>query len=112
MGFCYAFVTAAVLQLSCVLASEFRAALNFIDAHHGSDNAGLTHTLDTLTQIVTKLKEAPGEKKYRSIRLLNKTFWDRVGGVNGGISFMTALGFDLVELSEHERRLHVIHLAR
>lgn len=97
MRFCAFFLAAAALRLSYVLAADFGRALDLIVQHHGQDREGLTSTLDTLTQIVSKLKDAPDEREYRSIRLLNKSFWERVGSINGGISFMTALGFELVE---------------
>lgn len=93
---CVIFVL-AVVWLNRVLASDFASALDLIVKHHGSNTSKLGQTLETLTTIATKLKEEPQDKRYRSIRLLNKTFWECVGGVNGGISFMTALGFDLVE---------------
>lgn len=93
-------ILAAALQVCFVLASNFEAPLSLIVKHHGQNTEGLSKTIDTLTKITTKLKEEPGEVKYRSIRLLNEAFWETVGSVNGGISFMTALGFDLVELGE------------
>lgn len=80
--------------------ASFQASLDLIVKHHGRNETSLAHTVDTLTHIATKLKDEPEDKKYRSIRLLNKTFWERVGSVNGGISFMSALGFDLVEQGE------------
>lgn len=80
--------------------ASFQASLDLIVKHHGKDEISLAHTLDTLSHITAKLKDEPEDEKYRSIRLLNKTFWERVGSVNGGISFMSALGFDLVEQGE------------
>lgn len=85
--------------------ASFQASLDLIVRHHGRNETSLAHTVDTLTHIATKLKEEPEDQKYRSIRLLNKTFWERVGSVNGGISFMSALGFDLVEQGEPHRRV-------
>lgn len=98
MRFCYASIVAAgLLRLGYAMGTGFAPALDLILKHHGSDAVKLGHTLQTLTIIATKLRDEPEDRKYRNIRLLNKTFWDRVGSVNGGISFMTALGFDLVE---------------
>lgn len=93
-------VLAVLLRVGFALASNFDTALDLIVKYHGTDVQGLTHTIDTLTHITTKLKDEPENQKYRSIRLLNQHFWERVGSVNGGISFMNALGFDLVELGE------------
>lgn len=101
MRFCYNAPIIALglswLGFAIAAAADFALALDLMMQHHGKDKAKLGQTLNTLTQIATKLRDEPGDKKYQSIRLLNKTFWDRVGSVNGGISFMNALGFDLVQ---------------
>lgn len=98
MKFSYASIVAAgLLRFSNGMSVEFTPALDLILKHHGNDVVKLASTLETLTVIATKLRDEPKGSKYRSIRLLNKTFWDRVGSVSGGISFMTALGFDLVQ---------------
>lgn len=87
----------AILRVGLAQASNFESALDLIMRYHGKDSQGLANTLDSLTQIATKLRDEPEDPRYRSIRILNKTFWERIGSVNGGISFMSALGFDLVE---------------
>lgn len=97
MRLCFFSILVLAVQVSRGIATEFGSALDLIVRHHADDTVGLRWTLDTLIQIVTRLKHNPEERKYRSIRLLNKNFWERVGKVNGGLSFMTALGFDLVE---------------
>lgn len=91
------YVVVAILRIGVAQASNFESALDLIMRYHGKDSKGLSNTLDALTQIATKLRDEPKDPRYRSIRILNKTFWERVGSVNGGISFMSALGFDLVE---------------
>lgn len=91
------YVLVAILLVGVAQASKFESALDLIMRYHGKDSQGLSNTLDSLTQIATKLRDEPEDPRYRSIRILNKTFWERVGSVNGGISFMSALGFDLVE---------------
>ena len=87
-------------RISAVLASDFETALNLIVKHHGNDVKGLSHTLESLKHIATRLNDEPHNVKYRRIRMLNKTFWERVGRVDGGIPFMTALGFDIVDQGE------------
>lgn len=91
------FFVLATLRLSHVLGGELAKALELIVRHHGHDAASLQRTLRTLSHIVTRLNETPNEDKYRRVRLLNTSFWERVGKVEGGIAFMTALGFELVE---------------
>ncbi|CAN0155043.1 unnamed protein product [Pylaiella littoralis] len=86
----------ALLHVCVVAASNFQGALDEILSHHSKDATALRRTLDSLTHIATRLQWEPENPKYRNIRLLNKTFWERVGSVNGGISFMSALGFDLL----------------
>lgn len=89
-----------ILQLSASIASNLETALNLIIKHHGDDVKGLSHTLESLEHIVTRLNHEPHNKKYRRIRLLNKTFWEKVGKVDGGIPFMKALGFELKDDGE------------
>lgn len=91
---------ATILRLRVALASNFDTALDLVVRYHGKDTKGLSKTVDTLTQIATRLRDEPDDPKFRSIRLLNKTFWERIGSVNGGIPFMTAMGFDLVDQGE------------
>lgn len=91
---------ALLLHVGVVAASNFQAALDQIVSHHSTDAIALGRTLDSLTHIATRLQSEPESRKYRNIRLLNKTFWERVGSVNGGISFMSALGFDLLGQGE------------
>lgn len=91
----YVFCCALALQLHVLGASQFQQAFNDIQTHHVKDAKALDRTVESLTQIASKLQAEPENPKYRKIRLLNKTFWERVGSVNGGISFMSALGFDL-----------------
>lgn len=79
-----------------VASSSFQAALDEIVAFHRQDTAALTRTLDSLSTIASRLQSEPDNPKYRNIRLLNKVFWERVGSVNGGIAFMSSLGFDLL----------------
>lgn len=90
-------VLVAILRVGVVQASNFASALDLIMRFHGKDAQGLSNTVEALTQIATKLRDEPEDPRYRSIRILNKTFWEKIGSVNGGISFMSALGFDLVE---------------
>lgn len=97
MRFHLTFFVFTTLCLSHVLGGELAKALELIVRHHGRDAASLQSTLHTLSHIVTRLNETPNEDKYRRIRLLNSSFWERVGKVEGGIAFMTALGFELVE---------------
>ena len=91
------FSFAFVLNVGVVAAgNSLHAALDEICAFHNKDNVALSRTLESLTEIATHLQSEPENPKYRNIRLLNKTFWERVGSVNGGISFMSSLGFDLL----------------
>lgn len=83
-----------------VASSGFQAALDDIAAFHRQDAAALARTLESLSTIATRLQLEPDNPKYRNIRLLNKTFWERVGSVNGGIAFMSSLGFDLLGQGE------------
>lgn len=98
---------AGIMVASCSL----QAALDEIVAFHSQDKAALARTLDSLSTIATRLQAEPDNPKYRNIRLLNKTFWERVGSVNGGIAFMSSLGFDLLGgelfLLRCEQRDHV-----
>ncbi|CAM9371643.1 unnamed protein product [Chrysoparadoxa australica] len=50
-----------------------------------------------LLGIVDNLVQDPANEKYLAVRLMNKAFWARVGSINGGISLMTALGFELLD---------------
>lgn len=84
-----------ILRMSASVASNFETALNLIVKHHGDDVKRLSHTLESLEHIVTRLNHEPHNEKYRRIRLLNKNFWEKVGKVDGGIPFMKALGFEL-----------------
>ncbi|CAM9105507.1 unnamed protein product [Ectocarpus fasciculatus] len=77
------------------LASKLQGAFDQIINHHAKDLRALNRTLDSLTSIAENLFNEPENPKYRTIRLLNKVVWERVGSVDGGISFMSALGFDL-----------------
>ncbi|CBJ29108.1 conserved unknown protein [Ectocarpus siliculosus] len=77
------------------LASNLQGAFDQIVSHHAKDLRALNRTLDSLTNIAENLFNEPENPKYRKIRLLNKVVWERVGSVDGGISFMSALGFDL-----------------
>ncbi|CAM9786167.1 unnamed protein product [Ectocarpus sp. 12 AP-2014] len=77
------------------LASILQGAFDQIVSHHAKDLRALNRTLDSLTNIAENLFNEPENPKYRKIRLLNKVVWERVGSVDGGISFMSALGFDL-----------------
>lgn len=83
-----------------VASGSFQAAVDEIVAFHRQDTAALAHTLDSLSTIATRLQSEPDNPKYRKIRLLNKTFWERVGSVDGGIAFMSSLGFDLLGQGE------------
>ncbi|CAN0525474.1 unnamed protein product, partial [Ectocarpus sp. 12 AP-2014] len=76
-------------------ASNLQGAFDQIVSHHAKDLGALNRTLDSLTNIAENLFNEPENPKYRKIRLLNKVVWERVGSVDGGISFMSALGFDL-----------------
>ncbi|CAM9402344.1 unnamed protein product [Ectocarpus sp. 13 AM-2016] len=77
------------------LASNLQGAFDQIVSHHAKDLRALNRTLGSLTNIAENLFNEPENPKYRKIRLLNKVVWERVGSVDGGISFMSALGFDL-----------------
>lgn len=92
------YLYALLLHVGIVVASSsFQAALDEIVAFHRQDTGALARTIDSLTTIATRLQAEPDNPKYRKIRLLNKVFWDRVGSVNGGIAFMSSLGFDLLQ---------------
>lgn len=91
----YTFCCALALLPHVLAASQFREAFNDIQRHHVKDTKAFNRTIESLAHIAGKLETDPENPKYRKIRLLNKTFWERVGSVNGGISFMSALGFDL-----------------
>ncbi len=84
-----------------------QAALDEICAFHNRDSTALSRTLDSLTEIATRLQSEPENPKYRQLRLLNKTFWERIGSVNGGISFMSSLGFDLLDQGGFQQLQHV-----
>lgn len=103
------YVLVAILRVGVAQASKFESALDLIMRYHGKDSQALANTLDSLTQIATKLRDEPEDPRYRSIRILNKTFWERVGSVNGGISFMSALGFDLVEQGACRYGISYVH---
>lgn len=91
------YLYALLLYVGIVVASSSsQAALDEIVAFHKQDRAALARTLDSLSTIAARLQSEPDNPKYRNIRLLNKTFWERVGCVNGGIAFMSSLGFDLI----------------
>lgn len=91
------YLYALLLHVGIVMASSsFQAALDEIVAFHRQDTAALARTLDSLRTIATRLQSEPDNPSYRNIRLLNKTFWERVGSVDGGIAFMSSLGFDLL----------------
>ncbi|CAN0055107.1 unnamed protein product [Scytosiphon promiscuus] len=91
----YGFLCVLGLQLHILGASQFQQAFKDIQRHHVKDAKALDRTIESLAHIAGKLQTEPENPKYRKIRLLNKTFWERVGSVDGGISFMSALGFDL-----------------
>ncbi|CAM9665623.1 unnamed protein product [Discosporangium mesarthrocarpum] len=75
----------------------YAAALDLLVKHHGGDILARTKSVTALVEIVDNLRKHPGDGRYRRIRLLNKGFWEKIGSVNGGIAFMTALGFELVD---------------
>ena len=49
---------------------------------------------NTLMTYVGNIAKAPGEEKYRKIRLSNAAFHQRVGGLQGGLRFLRAMGFE------------------
>ena len=57
-------------------------------------NPGVARTaLTTLKAYTLNIISNPGDQKYRSIRVENKAFQDRVAKVSGGINFLKAVGF-------------------
>ncbi|CAM9154840.1 unnamed protein product [Choristocarpus tenellus] len=80
-----------------VAKQPFATALDLVIQHHGGDVVSRTKSVQALAVVVDNLKTHPGEDRYRRIRLLNKGFWEKIGSANGGIAFMTALGFELVD---------------
>ena len=57
------------------------------------DRRARAKLVDTLARVVRNLAEHPGEPKYASLRMANKTLKARVYDRPGGLDFLRAVGF-------------------
>ena len=56
--------------------------------------AGFSVALDTAATLVQNILEQPENEKFRSVRLANATFHNRLGRFSAGIALLHALGFE------------------
>ena len=78
------------------VAEKLRAELVAMKRAHTqeAEPGRFTTAASTLLTFCGNVAGAPGEDKYRRIRLGNATFQQRVGAVTGGLRFLELLGFE------------------
>ena len=48
---------------------------------------------ETLKKVMENIVKEPGEAKFRTLKLSNKAIQEKIGGAEGGMKFLTTLGF-------------------
>lgn len=76
------------------VAEKLRAELVGMKRAHEAEAGRFAAAVQALLTFCGNVAGAPGEDKYRRIRLGNATFQQRVGGVTGGIRFLELVGFE------------------
>mmetsp|Transcript_9192 Transcript_9192/g.30306 ORF Transcript_9192/g.30306 Transcript_9192/m.30306 type:complete len:441 (-) Transcript_9192:83-1405(-) len=72
---------------------RLRATLVQLKRDHMNETDRTNTAFKTLLTYCGNLARAPGEEKFRKIRLGNAAFQTRVGSLSGGIAFLEGLGF-------------------
>ena len=67
--------------------------------------------LDTAATLVQNILEQPENEKFRSVRLANATFHNRLGRFSAGIALLRALGFEAAHSTTVTASSEPSHLA-
>ncbi len=62
---------------------------------HPGEDARVTTCFQTLLKMVGNVARAPGEAKFRSVRLSNPVILEKVLSLDGSIQFLEAVGFQV-----------------
>ncbi|GAQ89250.1 hypothetical protein KFL_005030020 [Klebsormidium nitens] len=74
-------------------AEQMRNVLRTMKQQHKDQDERVKKAFQTLLTYIGNVARAPDEEKYRTIRLTNAAFQDRVGSL-GGVPFLELLGFE------------------
>lgn len=83
------------LAPSPTAAEKLRAMLVELKKQHPGEDARVTTCFQTLLKMVGNVARAPGEGKYRSIRMSNPVILEKVLSLDGSVQFLQAVGFQV-----------------
>jgi hypothetical protein len=87
---------------------KMRQALVALKKAHAGQDEGVRACLATLLKIVGNVAGAPGEQRFRAVRLSNPAVAQRVGAFTGAVDFLELVGF---RRGEGEAGAQVLELA-
>ncbi|KAF3435958.1 hypothetical protein FNV43_RR23050 [Rhamnella rubrinervis] len=85
---------------SVTKAELMRECLRSLKRNHKDDDARVRRAFETLLVYLGNVAKNPNEEKFRTIRLSNPLFQDRVASLKGGVEFLELCGFERSEGGE------------
>lgn len=83
------------------VAEKLRAKLVELKKAHSDNSAGVTTCFQTMQKYLANIYKDPSQDKFRSIRLSNAAFQQRVGAFTGSIEALELCGFKVISMVLH-----------